>query len=228
MREKIRSGELAVGTELPALPTICEDYGISRVTARQAIQTLVDEGLVSSGRGRRTVVVRNDTSGHRRLFEVIEPTLAMAEDHEIRVLSRRDAIALPPEGNFFGAQHSPYVAVKKIHSEGGMPYCFMEIFVARETFARFPERAEEKQKLAKLAFENAAPPLASGRERLTVAAADHEEAQALQVPLYSPIARVYRIFCDEKGRVVYFGNFSHRGDRFGSERDLTGYVKHGW
>lgn len=228
MREKIRSGEWAVGTELPALPTICEDYGVSRITARQAIQTLVDEGLVSSGRGRRSLVLRNDLAGRRRLYDVIEPSLAMAADHEIRILGRRDAIALPPEGRFHGVPHPPYVAIKKIHAEGGMPYCLMEIFVARETFDRFPAGRETEQKLAKLVFENAQPPLVGGRERLTVAAAGHEEAEALEVPLSAPVARLHRIFCDAEGRVIYFGNFSYRGDRFGSERDLTGYVKHGW
>lgn len=228
MREKIRSGEWAVGTELPTLPSICDDYGVSRVTARQAIQTLVDEGLVSSGRGRRSLVLGNDLAGRQRLYDVIEPTLAMAEDHEIRILARRDAIALPPEGQFHGVAHPPYVAIKKIHAEGGMPYCLMEIFVARETFDRLPPGREAEQKLAKLVFEHAQPPLVGGRERLIVAAAGPEEAEALEVSLSAPVARLHRIFCDAAGRVVYFGNFSYRGDRFGSERDLTGYVKHGW
>jgi len=228
MRDKIRSGEWAVGMELPALPAICAEYSVSRTTARQAIQNLVDEGLISSARGRRTLVLRNDLAGRRRLYEVIEPTLVMAADHEIRILSRRDAIALPPEGQFYGVALPPYVAIKKIHAEGGMPYCLMEIFVARETFDRFPRGREAEQKLAKLAFENARPPLVGGRERLTVAAAGREEAEALEVPLSSPVARLHRIFCDAEDRVVYFGNFSYRGDRFGSERDLTGYVKHGW
>lgn len=228
LREKIRNGEWEIGMALPALPAICEEYGVSRVTVRQALQLLADEGLVSSSRGRRSTVIRNDMSGRRRLYEVIEPTLAMTADHRIKILDRRDAIALPPEGQFFGIPHPPYVVVKKIHSEGGMPYCLMEIFVSRETFERFPSGRETQEKLARLVFENARPPLVGGRERLTVAAAGLEEAEALEVPLSSPVARLHRIFCDEEGRAIYFGNFSYRGDRFGSERDLTGYVKHNW
>lgn len=213
---------------IPPLPTICEEYGVSRVTARQALQLLADEGLVSSSRGRRSVVIRNDMSGRRRLYEVIEPTLAMTADHQIKILARREAIVLPPEGHFFGVQHPPYVVVKKVHSEGGMPYCLMEIFISRETFERFPPGREAHEKLARLAFENARPPLVGGRERLTVAAAGPEEAEALEVPLSSPVARLHRIFCDEDGHAIYFGNFSYRGDRFGSERDLSGYVMHRW
>lgn len=228
LRSRIRDGDLAVGDELPGLQHICDEYGVSRITARQAVAVLVDEGLVATGRGRKASVVRNDMAGRPRLFSVIEPNLAMAEDHEIRILNRRAAPTLPREAGFFGVPHGEYVAIQKIHSEGDLPYCVMEVFVAREVFDRFPKGAEARQKLAKLVFDHADRPIVTGRERLFVAAAEYDEAVALEVPLSAPVARLRRVFCDTLERIVYYGNFSYRGDRFGSERDLTPYVKERW
>nr|WP_062336244.1 GntR family transcriptional regulator [Herbidospora sakaeratensis] len=53
LRRKITSGELAVGDQLPSIPTIKRDYGVTSGTAQAAIRLLVAEGhvLTRSGSG---------------------------------------------------------------------------------------------------------------------------------------------------------------------------------
>ena len=48
LREKIANGELLPGEQVPSLDRLAEAYGISRTTARRAVQVLMDEGLVQS------------------------------------------------------------------------------------------------------------------------------------------------------------------------------------
>jgi DNA-binding GntR family transcriptional regulator len=48
LREKILSGELLAGEQLPSLDRISADYGISRATAQKAVRVLIDEGLATS------------------------------------------------------------------------------------------------------------------------------------------------------------------------------------
>jgi DNA-binding GntR family transcriptional regulator len=48
LREKIRSGELLPGEQLPSLDRISADYGISRATAQKAVRVLISEGLATS------------------------------------------------------------------------------------------------------------------------------------------------------------------------------------
>ena len=48
LREKITGGELLPGEQVPSLDRLAETYGISRTTARRAVQVLIDEGLVVS------------------------------------------------------------------------------------------------------------------------------------------------------------------------------------
>lgn len=228
LRARIRRGEIAVGAELPSLHDICDLYGVSRIAARQAVARLVEQGLVSSARGRRAVVLRNDMEGKRPLFETVEPNLGMAPDHTITILSRAEAAALPEAAGFHGSSCPPYVVIRKVHGEGGAPYCLMDGYVAKPLFETFPPGAERRRKLARLAFDHASPPLVSGRERLLVAAADATEAGILDIPVGAPVARIQRVFCDAEDRILYYGEFVYRGDRFGSERDLTSYVLERW
>ncbi len=59
MREKIRIGEWKPGDLIPSERELGEQYGISRMTARQAITELVNEGLFYREQGKGTFVSRH-------------------------------------------------------------------------------------------------------------------------------------------------------------------------
>lgn len=59
MREKIHSGEWKPGDLIPSERELGEQYGISRMTARQAITELVSEGLFYREQGKGTFVSRH-------------------------------------------------------------------------------------------------------------------------------------------------------------------------
>src|SRR5438105_13008663 len=56
MREKVRAGEWKPGDLIPSERELGEKYGISRMTARQAITDLVKEGLIYREQGKGTFV----------------------------------------------------------------------------------------------------------------------------------------------------------------------------
>ncbi|HAT1242602.1 GntR family transcriptional regulator [Corynebacterium striatum] len=57
LRTLIKEGEIKAGEFLPSEAELCSKFDSSRGPVRQAIATLRAEGLVSSGRGRRSVVL---------------------------------------------------------------------------------------------------------------------------------------------------------------------------
>jgi GntR family transcriptional regulator len=56
LRGKILSGELEPGDQIPTEDALGQEYGVSRGTVRQAISTLVHEGLIRREQGRGTFV----------------------------------------------------------------------------------------------------------------------------------------------------------------------------
>lgn len=53
LRNRIEAGEFAPGAKLPSLRKLRDDYGVTQVTANEALQHLKTDGLAghSSGRG---------------------------------------------------------------------------------------------------------------------------------------------------------------------------------
>ncbi|MGV9869264.1 GntR family transcriptional regulator [Rhodococcus koreensis] len=51
-----RIAKMTVGTKLPSEPVLCEEYGVSRITVRRAVDELIREGLLVREQGRGTFV----------------------------------------------------------------------------------------------------------------------------------------------------------------------------
>ncbi|MDT5040098.1 MAG: GntR family transcriptional regulator [Actinoplanes sp.] len=56
LRAKIQSGELAPGALLPTQQDLAAQYGVARMTTRQAVAELINQGLVTSQQGRGATV----------------------------------------------------------------------------------------------------------------------------------------------------------------------------
>jgi GntR family transcriptional regulator len=91
LRESIRDGTYPEGSALPSESALAETYGVTRMTARQAVDVLKAEGLVRSehGRGvfvrRRPVVIR---SARNRFTKQFRETGKGAYDAEMKALGR--------------------------------------------------------------------------------------------------------------------------------------------
>jgi len=58
LTEKISAGKIKPGDPIPTEAALCEIYGVSRMTARKAVDYLVRQGRVERFRGRGTFVVK--------------------------------------------------------------------------------------------------------------------------------------------------------------------------
>ena len=59
IREKITGGEYPPNSMIPSEAELCEIYNVSRVTVRRAVLDLVQEGLLTRGKGKGTFVSEN-------------------------------------------------------------------------------------------------------------------------------------------------------------------------
>lgn len=63
LKNRIEAGTWEIGDKFPSEHQLCEEYGVSRVTIRSAIQQLEAVGLIQTHQGGRTQVVRNRVKG---------------------------------------------------------------------------------------------------------------------------------------------------------------------
>lgn len=68
IREKIENGEWKVGQKLPTEPELCQFFGVSRTTIRQAVDSLVSAGLLAKKQGSGTYVTQATTARNHLNF----------------------------------------------------------------------------------------------------------------------------------------------------------------
>lgn len=219
-RRRIERGEWPVGSQIPSLEQLIVDFGVSRMTLRQAIDVLAREGLLSAERGRGTFV--SGRPAPPRWLKV-ETTLAdLAEvyrDTQPTILELDPLSSPPPLEPGDGAAAAAYLHMRRVHAHDGKPYNVISIFLARDVFDRAPD-AFRTRTVVTVMQELAGFRIAQARQTLTISTADVETARLLGIPINSPVAEVRRVFCDPSGRVVYLGLITYRGDFVRLEMDL--------
>jgi DNA-binding GntR family transcriptional regulator len=73
LKNKINAGEYPENTKIPAEPELTENYGVSRITVRKAVEELVEEGYLIKKQGKGTFV------NHHKVFRKIEYVTGFSE-----------------------------------------------------------------------------------------------------------------------------------------------------
>lgn len=104
----IKSGKYANGDVLPSEQELCERHGVSRITAKHALDLLREKGLVKRIRRRGTVVAAQDlfVRQTRGFVAVVFPHFENCGNriyHGLRELAERERVSL----SFFDTERSP-------------------------------------------------------------------------------------------------------------------------
>lgn len=60
LEEKIKNEEYKIGSKIPTEPDLVEYFGVSRNTIREAVQSLIQAGLLEARQGKGTYVIAKD------------------------------------------------------------------------------------------------------------------------------------------------------------------------
>jgi GntR family transcriptional regulator len=219
-RHRVDKGEWGPGSTLPSIDELMEQFDVARVTVRQAVALLADEGLLSPQRGRGTFVT--EKAGMRRQLRV-ETTLAdlvqMYRGDRPEHSTIEEQVASPIIKANEGTAAPKYFHMRRVHSRDGERYCVISMYIDYRVFRRAPARFRRELVLPLL---TSLPGLkiASGWQTLTIAKADVQTAQLLGIAASTPTAEVRRILCGADGTVIYLADVTYRGDYIHLEMDL--------
>ncbi|WP_407147184.1 GntR family transcriptional regulator [Bradyrhizobium sp. ORS 86] len=219
-RQRVARGIWAKGLRLPANEELAAEFGVSRVTIRQAVELLSREGVIEAQQGRGTFVTGTVKQDRWLRVETTLSDLAeMYRDTSPEIIniseSRTDAPLLPEDGK----PASKYVFMRRVHSRQKEPYCVISIYLDERIFRRHPRRFRNETVIPILS-DLRDPEIARARQTLTIGTADLEVARLLKVPLNSPVAEVRRVFSSADQTVIYLGEVTYRGDFVRIDMDL--------
>lgn len=212
MRRRIARGQWPIGQQLPSLEVLVEEFGVSRVTVRQAMTLLAQEGLVSRQQGKGTFVTAVPTQ--HKWLEVQTSLDALAQayrDDRPDILNFDEGVSQAPLRPEDGTPAARYVFMRRVHSKDGLPYCVINIYLEERVFRMNEKRFRAETVIPVLVgMKNAG--IARANQVLTIGVADIEVSRRLQVPVNAPVAEVRRVFVAADGHVIYLAEVIYRGD----------------
>ena len=220
-RQRIARGTWPRGHRLPSLEELMAEFGVARVTVRQAMDLLAREGLVSPQQGRGTFVTAAPHGQERSISVVttLDELARMYERTQPRIVNIEESTGSPPLAPGEGEPAPSYTFMRRVHERDGHPYCVINIWLDERIFRRSPQSFRSKTVIPLLKSMKGVR-IASARQVLTISSADTAMAGLLELPMNAPVAEVRRVFRDPAGTVIYLAEVTYRGDAIQLEMDL--------
>ena len=213
---RARIAELQPDDPLPSDAMLCEEFGVSRMTARNAVQRLSQEGLVYRVPGRGTFVAEPPV--HRQAGHLLSFSEEMRRRGRVptsRLLAREVREPGPAEASRLQLEPgAEVVAVSRLRVADDEPVAIEEA-VLPATLAPVILHADlERGSLHDALVEGGHVP-AMGRARLGAEPAGPKDALLLDVSEGSPLLVEKRVIHDQEGRPLELCESRYAGARYG-------------
>ncbi|MGI9862366.1 GntR family transcriptional regulator [Moorella naiadis] len=221
LKQKITAGELQPGAALPGERHLMDTYGVSRVTVRQAIAELVNEGLLYRHHGKGTFVAPQRIERPlARLLGVAEELTLEGMEVKIQVLQKGFQEATPEIRRELQLSEDEAVfGVTRLITTTGQPL-LLDASYFPPAIGRLIQNMDLSKDLIYTQLELYGYKISNGRQRISVDRASQEEAQYLQCRSGSPILVVKRTTYVEGGLPIDYSRAIYRGDRYEYHVDL--------
>lgn len=215
----IERGALTPGTLLGNEIELAGRLGLSRPTVRQAIQSLVDKGLLVRRRGVGTQVVHSQVKRPLELSSLYDDLEAAGQRPETRVLRNTVEPASAEVAARLGiAEGDDVHLVERLRLAHGEPMACLRNHVPSGLLALDTAHLEATG-LYRL-MRAAGITLHSARQSVGARAATADEGERLGEPAGAPLLTMQRTTFDDTGRAVEFGSHIYRASRYSFEFQL--------
>jgi GntR family transcriptional regulator len=220
LRQLILSGQLNTGDILPTEMEICEECGVSRMTARQALTQLSNEGLVTRHRGRGTFVAAPKAALESSIFPLQSYTeilgqvgmhpgaVVLVQDVESASKTVADRLNVTPGDRVVRIARKRVVSGETMSLENSF---YPHIRCPGLDSVNLGDQSVYQLLRQRFGIE---PNYATDTIELSVAGP--YEARELKINEGVPVVLVTRLSYLEDGTPIEFTQTIHRGDRFKS------------
>jgi GntR family transcriptional regulator len=213
-----RAAHLEPHSALPSESQLCEEFGVSRMTARAAVQRLVQDGLVYRVPGRGTFVAAsraNRTAGHILSFS--DEMRRKGRVPSSRVVERRQRRATDEEERRLGVR--TVVVLRRVRLADGKPLALERAVFPAERVGKALEADLQSASLFETLVTAGLVPT-SGSAALAAEAATAEDARLLRVRKGAPLLVERRLIHDPEGRPLEWTESRYVGSRYGIDVDF--------
>src|SRR3712207_7694745 len=197
LTERIESGEIGVGDRLPSEADLVAEFGVSRTTARRALDELRRQGLVRREPGRGTFLasprLRSNLAYLHSFSEEIE---RWGYTPGVRLISQEERAADEEVAARLGVEVGEGVLyVRRLRLADERPIFVCDSFLTISRFPCLKDADYGSVSLSRLLEERTGRKVEHARQWIGAAAAEPDVADLLGIPAGVPVLKVRRITC---------------------------------
>jgi DNA-binding GntR family transcriptional regulator len=213
LQNAIESGELPTGSRLENEIQLAGLLGLSRPTMRQAIQYLVDQGLLVRKRGVGTEVVANRVRRSVELTSLYDDLTAAGQAPTTSLLELENATADDVVAHHLGIEPgAPVVRLRRLRYAQGEPLALLTNFLPAN-LVDLTRKDLERAGLYEL-LKSAGIKLRTASQTIGAKNATTAEAQALQETRRAALLTMTRVAYDNRGSAVEYGHHLYRASLY--------------
>lgn len=221
MRQQIERSAWRYGEQIPTLDRLEEEYQVSRITLRAALDQLESEGIVRRTRGLGTFVAKD--LSHERWFKL--PT---SLDELVEAVANLQIRLLPLEGDSdsrlvpafpYGEVGPAYQRLRRVHCHDEKPYCLIDIHLDKAIYNKDPKGFRSKPVIPQLVKLRGVR-IGGAKQIMRIMVSGEIAARHLDIGVGDPIAHVCRTIVDDKNRILYYADIQYPAQMFQIEIDL--------
>jgi GntR family transcriptional regulator len=214
--DNIRAGTLGVGDQLPTERQLAQELSVSRMTVRQALAVLTDQGLVNSQHGIGNFVTRPMMEqpvdilvgfSDNMLKKGIKPSARLLE---LKSINADQLLA----GELHIPTGDPVFAIRRLRLADNIPAALEYSYFPQRYAPDLDRHDLEQRSIYAILAEEYKIALAGAVQTLEPVVALAHQAKLLQIPKGSPLMLVTRTSADDQQRIVEFAKDLYRGDSF--------------
>jgi GntR family transcriptional regulator len=215
----IERGALAPGDLLGNEIDLSARLGLSRPTVRQAIQSLVDKGLLVRRRGVGTQVVHSQVKRPLELTSLYDDLTAAGQQPGTRVL-RNDTVPAPADvaAALALAEGSEVTLLERLRTTHGSPVAFLRNYLPPGLLDLDSARLEATGLYRMLRTAGITP--RSAHQTVGARSATADEASLLTEQEGAALLTMRRTAYDDTGRPVEYGTHIYRASRYAFDFQL--------
>ncbi|PVX30672.1 GntR family transcriptional regulator [Sphingomonas pokkalii] len=225
LRDDILSGQRPAGSLLPTEHELAEQWGVSRITARRALDELAQQDMVERRRrtGTRVIFRAATPPMDADLDQAVEALIAFGRDTGVRVLSAaQEAVDAEGAAALALAPGASIVRAVRLRLQGDEPLGLVVSQVpAAAAMGRIDAAALAAKPMLAL-LQELGHRLQGGHQTISALSADFALATTLAIEPRAPVLRIERVVTGAGGAPILRTVAQYRADRYRLRLDLHG------
>ena len=223
LREQILSGTYTIGDQLPTEAELVADYGVSRITVRQALKTLEEEDLIRREAGRGTFV-----TGHPgvpepiQMEDTLDDLMSMGRATSVQLLDLRRVAGTRQDRQDFDLGPDDLVTqCVRLRRHHETPYSYIVNRIPTAVAESFSDEDWRGGSIMRAIEERSGAHLRVADQTIRATLADAPLAKLLEIRVGAALLSVDRVVRTDEGQAVARVHTYYRSDIY----SLTVHLK---